>query len=57
MRWPKVVTRRIAGRGDAEGRYTVIGQVDTKLKGEEHVSAMRVLREAPSTPLEVTTVT
>jgi hypothetical protein len=47
----------ITGLGDAEGRYTVIGQVDTILQGDAQVSAIRLLREAPPTPLEVTTVT
>lgn len=39
-----------------EGRYTVIGQVEQLLHEGESTSVIRVLRDVPPTPLEVTTI-
>jgi hypothetical protein len=59
-RGPLVVARLggeylITGLANAEGRFTVIGQVDTLLSGDDQVAAIRLVRDAPPTPLEVET--
>jgi hypothetical protein len=39
-----------------DGFYTVIGQVDQLLESDEEISVIRVIRDVPPTPLEVTTI-
>jgi hypothetical protein len=57
---PRIVGRLddqyvIGGLDNIQGRFSVIAQVDTLLDGDERVSAIRVLRDVPPTPLEVET--
>lgn len=58
---PRIVGRLdeqyLIRKGEAiEGEYTVIGQVDQKLEGDQKISAIRVIRDVPPTPLEVQTI-
>lgn len=47
----------IIGSSEAiEGQYTIIGQVESLLKNDEVISAIRVIRDLPPTPLEVETI-
>jgi hypothetical protein len=58
---PRIVARFdekyiIGGLDNAEGRFTVIAQVDTLLQQGERESAIRIMREVPPTPKEIETV-
>jgi hypothetical protein len=46
----------IGDRESIEGTYTVVGQVSKLLTGDDVVSTIRVIRDVPPTPLEVTTI-
>jgi hypothetical protein len=57
---PRIVGRLdeqyiIGGLDNIQGRFTVVAQVDTLLDGDDKVSAIRVLRDVPPTPLEIET--
>ncbi|MEQ4209764.1 hypothetical protein [Actinopolymorpha sp. B9G3] len=46
----------IGNVGHLSGHYTVVGQVDQVLTDGDEVPTMRLIREAPPTPLEVNTL-
>lgn len=59
---PRILARlderfMIGGLDAVEGEYTVIAQVDSVLREDEQVSIIRLLRDAPPTPIEIETVT
>jgi hypothetical protein len=45
----------IGGLDNVQGRFTVVAQVDTTLEDENTVSAIRILRDVPPTPMEIQT--
>ncbi|MFG1651876.1 hypothetical protein ACGFIE_18325 [Micromonospora sp. NPDC049275] len=47
----------VSGLGNIEERYQIIAQVRSILKPDENESLVRLLKDAPPVPLEVTTVT
>ncbi|MFH7324498.1 hypothetical protein [Aeromicrobium sp. JJY06] len=47
----------VGGLENAEGRFTVIGQVDSLLGPDDKVSAVRILKDSPATPMEIDTMT
>ena len=47
----------VGGISGVEGEYTIIAQVAALVSRDDQFSVIRVLQEAPSTPLEVATVT
>ncbi|MEP6665519.1 MAG: hypothetical protein ABJA81_03630, partial [Nocardioidaceae bacterium] len=46
----------IGGMGAVEGEWTVIGQIESVLAEDEHVSAIRIIRDVPPTPKETETI-
>ncbi|MDQ4488614.1 hypothetical protein RBS60_00205 [Sinomonas sp. ASV486] len=59
---PKVVARLderylVAGAQAIEGQYTIIGQIEHLLVPEEKVPSIRIIRDAPPTELETSTIT
>lgn len=59
---PRIIARLldaylIGGHENVEGTYTVVGQVERLLAGDEVVSAIRVIRDVPPTPKELETIT
>lgn len=58
---PRIVARLdqqyiLGGLDNAEGRFTVIGQVDALLGEDDKESVIRVVRDVPPTPLEIATI-
>ena len=45
-----------AGLESVEGTFTVIGQIDSVLAQDDKVSAIRILRDVPPTPIEIETI-
>jgi hypothetical protein len=59
---PRIVARLsseylVSGLGNIEERYQVVAQVRSILAPDDQESLVRVLKDAPPVPLEVTTVT
>ena len=44
------------GLGELDGTFTIVAQVETVLKPGDELSAIRVIRDAPPTPLETRTI-
>jgi hypothetical protein len=58
---PRIVARLadqhlIGGHENVEGNFTVVGQVAALLSGDHVESAIRIIRDVPPTPTEVTTI-
>jgi hypothetical protein len=54
---PRIVGRiaepfLLRGLGELDGQFTIVAQVESMLGEQEQVSAIRVIRDAPPTPLE-----
>ena len=47
----------VRGAERIEGEYTVIGQVETLVTGSASIPAIRIFKESPPTPLEISTTT
>jgi hypothetical protein len=46
----------VGPREEIEGQFTIIGQVERLLEGDQVISAIRVIRDVPPTPKEVATI-
>jgi hypothetical protein len=59
---PRIVARLdeqylIGGLDSLEGRFTVVGQIDSLLQGDAKESLIRILRDTPPTPSEIEVTT